>query len=483
MLDGLKPYPAYKESGVPWLGKVPEHWESKAIRRLCRVFAGGTPSRAVPEFWTFGSIPWLSSGDVNRRRLSSARQFITEAGFAASSTKWIRPGSVVMALAGQGRTKGMVATVDFPTTCNQSLATIEPSGGSWDHRFLAYYLESRYPEIRSLVGDGLRDGLNLEHVKSIRAPLPAVAEQSAIVRFLDHAEREIRRYVRAKQQLVTLLEEQKRAAIHQAVTRGLCPAARLRPSGIPWLGFIPEEWEVWQVGHFAQVGNGSTPSRGNSAYWRGGAHPWLNSSTVTRSPIVAATQFVTDIALRECHLPQVMPGSVLVAITGQGKTRGTSAVLQIQATVNQHIAYLTIRREIVSPAFLQLALTGAYRELRAASEDSGSTKGALTCADLRHFRIAVPPKHEQAEILLALESLTRETDESIRGVRHQIDLVRELRNRIVADVVTGRLDVREAAASLPAAAEVDDEPDDSECIEDEPPDDIADVSESSEADV
>lgn len=110
----LKPYPAYKDSGVEWLGAVPEEWDSAALRRYCRVFAGATPSRAVPEYWATGSIPWLSSGEVNLRRITRAKQFITEAGYAASSTKWIRPGSLVLALAGQGRTKGMVATVECP---------------------------------------------------------------------------------------------------------------------------------------------------------------------------------------------------------------------------------------------------------------------------------------------------------------------------------------------------------------------------------
>jgi len=455
MIDGLEPYPAMKDSGVPWLGEVPEHWECAAVRRFSRVFAGATPSRAVQDYWNGGTIPWIASGDVNLRRITGARQFITEAGFAASSTKWIQPGSLVLALAGQGRTKGMVATVECRTTCNQSLAAIEPSPRISNHQFLAYYLESRYLDLRALVGDGLRDGLNLEHVRAIPTPLPPLPEQAAIVRFLDHADRRIRRYIRAKQKLIKLLEEQKQAIIHRAVTRGLDPNARLKHSGVEWLGDVPEHWEVWQIGHFARVGNGSTPSRGNTSYWTGGTYPWLNSSSVNAGTVTTSDQYVTEVALRECHLPRVPAGSVLVAITGQGKTRGKAAVLSIEATINQHIAFITLRKpgEIVTAGYLQKFLIAAYAELRRMSDDSGSTKGALTCEDLRHFRVVLPPISAQRRILQSIDDSLAEVERASRVAEGEIDLLREYRTRLIADVVTGKLDVREAAARLQQEAE------------------------------
>ena len=247
-IANLKPYPTMKDPGEEWLREVPEHWRSAPVRRYCRVFAGATPSRSIAQYWESGSIPWLSSGEVNLRRIRTARQFITEAGLKSSSTNWIRPGSLVLALAGQGRTKGMVATVEFFTTCNQSLAAIEPAKCESRYEYLAYYLESRYRNIRALVGDGLRDGLNLEHVRSIPTPLPPLSEQTAIVRFLDHTDRHIRRYIRAKQKLIALLEEQKQVIIHQAVTgqidvRTGQPYPDYKPSGVEWLGEVPVQWE------------------------------------------------------------------------------------------------------------------------------------------------------------------------------------------------------------------------------------------------
>ena len=451
---GLEHYPAYKDSGVEWLGAVPAHWEIAAVRRYCRVFAGATPNRAVPEYWNSGTIPWLASGDVNLRRIVGARQFITEAGHAASSTKWIRPGSLVLALAGQGRTKGMVATVEIRTTCNQSLAAIEPSLRIADHNFLAYYLESRYADIRALVGDGLRDGLNLEHVRAIVTPVPPLSEQNEIVRFLDHADRHIRRYIRAKEKLIALLEEQKQAVVHEAVTgridvRTGRPYPEYRDSGVEWLGDVPSHWRVAAIGRFSEVGNGSTPSRGNTAYWSSGTHPWLNSSSVNKRTITKADQFVTDRALRECHLPRVPANSVLVGITGQGRTRGMAAVLTIDATINQHLAYITPKTDAISSHYVHMFLVAAYAELRGLSSASGSTREALTCEDIKSFRLVLPPADEQEALLSAVARSVEHLERRAEDARRQIELVQEYRARLVTDVVTGKLDVCEAAAPLP----------------------------------
>ena len=226
---------------------------------------------------------------------------------------------------------------------------------------------------------------------------------------------------------------------------------------------MPEHWEVWQIGHFSRVGNGSTPSRGNSAYWNNGHYPWLNSAYANQENVTQADQFVTDIALRECHLPIVPPESVLVAITGQGKTRGKATTLLIEATINQHIAFITPNTKAVSADYLRLVLHGAYAQLRSISDDSGSTKGALTCADLKHFRLALPPPSEQRQILAAVNGKTLTCRVTIDQARREIELLREYRTRLIADVVTGKLDIREAAAKLP------DEANEPESIDDEEP--------------
>jgi len=190
----------------------------------------------------------------------------------------------------------------------------------------------------------------------------------------------------------------------------------------------------------------------------------LNSSSANASPITASSQFVTTTALRECHLPRVRAGSVLVAITGQGKTRGKAAILAVEATINQHIAFITPRKPnaVATSEYLQQFLVAAYSELRRLSDDSGSTKGALTCADLRHFRATVPPIAEQREVVKYVTEATAEIEKTAQLAACEIDLLREYRTRLIADVVTGKLDVREAAARLTDKTEDTDSLDDFE---------------------
>ena len=120
----LPPYPSYKPTGVEWLPELPDSWDLVALRWLSQRYAGGTPDKANSAFWDDGDIPWLNSGAVNDGYITEPSEFISRAGFLGSSAKWIPKGALVMALAGQGKTKGIVAQLGFDTTCNQSMAAI-----------------------------------------------------------------------------------------------------------------------------------------------------------------------------------------------------------------------------------------------------------------------------------------------------------------------------------------------------------------------
>ena len=449
MIAGLKPYPAMKDSGVAWLGEVPEHW---------KVWRGKNLFRCIDIRSETGKEELLtvsSEHGVVPRRTAAVTMFKAES-YAGHKLCW--PDDLIInslwAWArglGVSRYHGIVSTA-YGVYRPRTGADVDPQFVHDLVRSTPFHWELR---VRSKGVWTSRLQLTDESFVGAPFPLPPRWEQAAIVRFLDHMDRRIRRYIRAKQKLVKLLEEQKQAIIHRAVTRGLDSNVRLKPSGVEWLGDVPAHWEVWQIGHFAAVGNGSTPSRGNAAFWAGGTYPWLNSSSVNAGTITQADQCVTEMALRECHLPRVPGGSVLVAITGQGKTRGTAAVLKIEATINQHIAFITprSRKRSASPDYLRAFLVAAYHELRRMSDDSGSTKGALTCEDLRHFRVALPPFDEQMQIAQWSMEATAAVGSTIDRAHREISLLREYRTRLIADVVTGKLDVREVAARLPDEAE------------------------------
>lgn len=364
----FQPYPAYRPSGVEWLSDVPEHW---GVARLKGHAANVVDlARRKNEDHIYLS---LENVEGWTGRYQPADEEVT----FDSQVKRFEAGDVLF-----GKLRPYLAKVACPNqsgVCVGEFLVLRPYTDTLLERYLGQLLRSK-PAIDAI--DASTFGAKMpradwQFTGNMLFPLPPLPEQRAIVRYLDYVDRRIRRYVSAKRKLVALLEEERQAVVNQAVTRGLDPNVRLKPSGVEWLGDVPEHWEVWRVGRFSRMGNGSTPSRGNAAYWTDGVHPWLNSSSVNQGVITRADQFVTDLALRECHLPRLHPGSVLVGITGQGKTRGLAAVLSIDATINQHMAFITPDMTRVSSHYLQMCLTAAYSELRAISDDSGSTKGVL----------------------------------------------------------------------------------------------------------
>ena len=467
MIAGLKPYVEYKDSGLPWLGQVPAHWEIVRSKRLfsARKDLARPDDQQLSATQAYGVI---EQAEFERR--SGHR--VVKISMHLDKRKHVDKDDFVISMRSF---QGGIERAWSSGAIRSSYVVLKP-GPDVNASYFQYALKSSgYIRALQATGDFIRDGQDLNFANFVRVDLPSIPvdEQAAIGRFLDWANGRLERAIRAKRKVIALLTEQKQAIIRRAVTRGLDTTSPLKASGISWLGDIPAHWDVWRISRFARVGNGSTPSRAKPSYWNGGTYPWLNSSQVNRSYIDRADQFITRTALRECHLPRVPTGSVLVAITGQGKTRGMSAQLGIEATINQHLAFITPRLPVVSAEYLHLALSAAYLQLRAISDDTGSTKGALTCEDLKRFKLALPPPHEQAELVERIRTETRTISDAGERLEREIDFLREYRTRLIADVVTGKLDVREAAATLPEDATADieaepvDEHEDPELIDEE----------------
>lgn len=236
-------YKSYEESGIDWANEIPSGWQVSKLKWISKRFAGGTPDKSNDSYWENGTIPWLNSGKVNDWYITSPSTYITIEGYNNSSANWITKGALVMALAGQGKTKGMVAQLGIDATCNQSMAAIVPNERI-EARFLLYWLYVNYSRIRNLAGGDLRDGLNLEMVGSINCLLPSIIEQQSIINFLDKEVSRIDTLIAKKQQFIERLKEKRLAVISNAVTKGIDPNAELKSCGVEWLGDIPKVWDV-----------------------------------------------------------------------------------------------------------------------------------------------------------------------------------------------------------------------------------------------
>ena len=235
----------------------------------------------------------------------------------------------------------------------------------------------------------------------------------------------------------------KHAAMQTLFTRGLRGEAQKETE----IGLVPENWDVVQLGTLGRIGNGSTPRKATSEYWTGGTYPWLTSAKVYDRDIVGADQFVTEFALSECHLPRIKPGAVLIAITGQGKTLGHCAVLCVEATINQHLAYIEVDTAAVHPSFVRGYLETQYDLFRRVGSGGGSTKGALTCGFLRGFPIPLPSVlDEQREIVATLDAIDRKIDLHRRKCALLDDLFKALLHKLMTwEIRVGEL------APLPVA--------------------------------
>ncbi|MFF6884586.1 restriction endonuclease subunit S [Streptomyces sp. NPDC012421] len=328
-----------------------------------------------------------------------------------------------------------IAPEDGIVSPDYAVLTVDPS---IDSRWLNYFLTSgsTVSTMASLVrgiggteaGNVRTPRLNMADLLSMVAPLLSAAEQCVIADYLDRETTRIDTLIEEQQRLIEMLRERRRLVVTNAIPP--------RPS----LGSGADK-----LGRTTRIGNGSTPRREKTEYWDSGDIPWLNSSVVNQARVSSAVEFVTATALAECHLPIVSPGSVLVGLTGQGKTRGMATILDIEATVNQHLAYVTPDRGRWWPGYLLWLLAASYDDLRRISEENGSTKGGLTCEALKQLRVVIPSIEEQRQIAFHLDEQTSKTDALIAESERLIELARERRSALITAAVNGQIDVREVA--------------------------------------
>ena len=353
--------------------------------------------------------------------------------FCNAPLKLGNPGDILMSVRAP---VGPTNVADRICCIGRGLAAIRPRDIDGD--FLFFNLRYIEKMIASLGTGSTFHAINKSQLASVEVnPLGfSLSEQQKISAVLGRVQRAIEQ----QERLIALTTELKKALLHKLFTEGL----RGEPQKQTEIGPVPESWEVVLLSSLAKVGNGSTPKRTNAGYWRDGTIPWLNSTKIHELFITEADQFVTDLAVIECHLPRVKPGSLLIAITGQGKTLGNSALVSFETCINQHLAYAQFSATDVVPEFVLWFMQTRYEHLRSISQAGGSTKGALTCGYLKTYHIPVPSLEEQREIADVFAALDRK--QKVHECKHAglTDLFRSLLHQLMtAQIRVNDLDVGE----------------------------------------
>jgi len=431
MIADLKPYPAMKDSGVPWLGKVPEHWEVRRLKYLLKE----RDSRSVDGAEQLLRVSQFT-GVTERKRADGGDEPDTRAE-SLVGYKLVEPSDLVVNI--MLAWNGSMGVSSFTGIASPAYCVYR-FGAQAQPWFFHHLLRSPTYKARiKAVSTGVVESrlrLYTDDLYRLEALLPPLPEQAAIVRFLDHADRRIRRYIRAKQKLIKLLEEQKQAIIHRAVTRGLDPNVRLKPSGVEWLGDVPEHWEVSRVKtEFCCLNRRRVPlsgsERGEMTVRR---YDYYGASGVIDK--VESYLFDDELLLIAEDGANLVLRNLPLAIIARGKF-----------WVNNHAHILKPKRGNLE------YLAGVMEQLNYLPWISGAAQPKLTQDRLMSIAVAVPPREEQDSIIARAAADTAVPRAAIDHAKREISLLREYRTRLIADVVTGKLDVREAVAGLPDEAE------------------------------
>ena len=452
MIDGLKPYAKSKESGQAWLGSVPSHWPVLPNRAI---FAE-VKDRDHPDEQMLSVT--ITRGIVQQKTLLANSSKKDSSNLDKSKYKLVQPRDI--AYNKMRAWQGAIAVSDFRGIISPAYIVMRLREEQNARYFHHLYRTPQFAKEAERWSYGITSdmwSLRAEHFKLIYSAQPPPDEQAAIVQFLDHANGRVEQAIRAKKKLMALLNEQKQTIIHRAVTRGLNSNVAFKTSGTPWLGDIPKHWEVRRLRFCI---------RGKLTY---GANAAADFDNPDWPRYLRITDFNADGSLRPDTFRSLPPtvardylvenGDILFARSGA--TVGKAFLVRTDTVKACYAGYLIRARpnsDVVLPTFLfaftQTIAFARWKDAifnRATIQNIGADKYA-------NLAVPIPPIAEQQAILDSVEKEIEPIRTASSRIEREIGLLREYRTRLVADVVTGKLDVRAAAAKLPAELEPAAEP-------------------------
>jgi type I restriction enzyme S subunit len=427
-----KTYPSTVRSGVGWLGDVPSHWSvvpAKALfsLRTEKALPGDihlTPSQK------FGVLPQIEYMEVSGGRVVLNLK-------DSGQMKHVEPSDFVSHLRSfQGgleisRIRGKVS----------GAYTVLKPRRDQNPDYWKYALKSdTYIQGLQTTTDQLRDGQSIRLKEFSQIPLPLVprAEQDAIVLFLEQELSQLDKLIELQRTLSLLASEQLEAKILQAVSGQDLKSKRRKHPNMVWSPDLPEGWGATTIRHFAKVFAGGTPDRGNPSFWEDGDLPWINSGAVNQGKIMAPSALINQAAVKGSSTRLVPKDALVIALAGQGATKGTPALMGIDAFCNQSMAAIVCDSRVES-RFLYFWLRANYLNIR--SMGGGDLRDGLNLEHIKSISCPIPPKRIQIQIAEELEIAVKR-GEQLRDLLHlTITKLQERRAAVVSAAVTGKIDV------------------------------------------
>jgi len=433
MIANLKPYPAMKDSGVPWLGRVPGHWHLRAVRHVTRPAKGKQPKTLYSEQGAPARAQLYLTMECLRGHKGSAKVYCVPDGLITAVK-----GDVLLLWDGANAGEFFIAKDGVVS----STAALLPIAG-YDRRYLYFMLRQCEPRLRAF-----STGMGIPHVdggilKQLKICIPPSGEQAAIVRFLDWANGRLERAIRAKRKVIALLNEQKQAIIHRAISRGLNPSVPLKSSGILWLGDIPQHWEVLRSKYIYSEVDVRSATGQETHFSMSQRFGLIPSSHIEAKRLVSESYAGAKL----CQRGDLVLNRLKAHL-------GVFALAPESGLVSPDYTVLHAVREVDERFFEAVYRTPACRiELRQRAKGIVQGFWRLYTDDFYDIRVPVPPVDEQKRIMTQLDIDLSGLKTTISRLEREIDLLLEYRTRLIADLATGKLDVREVATRLPEEAD------------------------------
>jgi len=426
-----------KDSGVGWIGEIPEGWKIEKIGRSFETISSGTtPESSNLKYYEDGTINWVVTGDLNNSKLVACTNKITSLAMHDYSTLKIYPKNSLL-IAMYGATIGKISLLDVEACTNQACCVLSGSQ-LFDMRFVFYWFYTSKEHIISLSYGGGQPNISQKLIRSLRLPRASMFEQETIVSFLDSETSKIQQLIGAKTKQIELLQEHEKSLIHHTVTKGLDPKAKMKYSGVKWIGEIPEGWGAKPISreYEVQLGKMLQPEPSQDAELK----PYLRTANVFWNNFDLTEVNEMYVSSREKDQFSIVPGDLLVC---EGGDVGRSAIWmgKIQECYIQNSLHRIRPLGKNQNKFLYYCLFAANSKGEVEKVCSKATIAHYTLVKIKRTKVPIPSPAEQKIISSFLDSETSKIHNAIDKIENEIVKLEEYRKSLIYEVVTGKVKV------------------------------------------
>lgn len=428
----MKKYEQYIDSGFDWVGLVPKSWRQTQLKYISSISKG---KKAKEDFQDFqeGMIPYLSMEYLRSQTDSPSYVYADDPNILLVEEQDLlilwdgsKAGEIVKAKKG---------------ALSSTMGKIHVESELFDLNYLTYYLKNaeRYIQANT-VGMGIPH-VSGEVLRTLFITFPNKDIQTKIAQYLDYHTAIVDQLIQQKEKLIELLKEKRQSVINEAVTKGLNPNAPIKDSGIVWLGKVPKHWKVARIGHYTQLIRGASPRpAGDPRYFGGDYMPWITVGEVTNGDdkfVFSTESYLTKEGSEQSRV--IYPETLL--LSNSGATLGVPKISKIKGCINDgSVAFISLSKELERDFLFYFFRTHTeiYRQ-----EMSGYGQPNLNTDIIKSTRMPIPPIEEQREIIKFIENEFKEFDTILTQSEFQIEKLKEYRQSVIAEAVTGKIDVRE----------------------------------------